>query len=70
MTTIFMAYPSLSMTGDPQMGSNAKPNIADRECWPTSADALVVARALRVEGDREVRRRRNRSSGPAVPLSI
>jgi hypothetical protein len=35
---------------------------------PTPADALVVARALRVEGDREVRRR-NRSSGPAVPLS-
>jgi len=24
------------------MGSNAKPNIADRECWPTSADALVA----------------------------
>jgi hypothetical protein len=37
---------------------------------PTPADALVVARALRVEGDREARRLAEQIERPAVPLSL
>ena len=36
---------------------------------PTPEDALVVARALRVEGDREAGNWRNGSRKPAVPLT-
>jgi hypothetical protein len=36
---------------------------------PTPEDALVVARALRIEGERDARRWRNASSGRVMPLS-
>ena len=36
---------------------------------PTPEDALVVARALRIEGDRNARQLAKTPNGPAVPLS-
>ena len=51
-----------------EYGTRALWNKRELEA-PTPADALVVARALRIEGDRDARRLANKSSGPAVPLS-
>src|SRR5215470_12885338 len=39
MTTIFMVYPPLSMTGDPQMGSNASEENARGSCKTRGAKA-------------------------------
>src|SRR6478672_6409104 len=73
MTTIFMACPSLSMTGDPQMGSNAKPNIADRERCDVDARStrdLLSTRAS-ITGERnDTIRQPNHEGGRGYPALL